>query len=740
MSVSHQQAMLDWLHWGGQLVLIGGAGPGFSIFGDSFLASYLPADPTGESQLLGESDLKPLADTYPPPVLPSLPPDADRDPDHRPVRPEPFTPPGRPYRNPVPIHAAEGSPRLRLGVACPPGHLDHFPGQGQSPPAGRRRAGGPRADHDADDQPDRPCARLVAGDRYPDPPRGPATTRGGPRRAHRQRRGAVRSARATLEGPDLSWYRITSRDAGAEGEACASAGGPGGPHRRFRGAPVRPADRALDRRPGLADGGGRGGFAQSHGGRGMARHHHAAPGLPRPAGEGRRHHRPELAVRPQGHPRLHPGGRPAQLAGLPVGAQSPGMGLGRGARCWPSASPSAWSGWPPTTWATIRPATRSTCWRSRGGTRGRTSPAFASIYATGRGKYTISYPNDPTALALAVQHRAVDRRRGCRHVRLAIVSGPRAAGLHRAAAKPGHVPAPSRCSAWPGAITVMDGEGSGAGERTLVNGTDLELRDAVLVDVHGPEQAPRDLPGDDRARRLRSRWPPAGRPPFRHRSKGIDGPDPRRCWRAPQELGEPAREFRRAPAGRLGLAADGGADVRARAGPSPGHDGRAGPPPLRQPTLARGAHVTISWPVERRSGRSSPSGSRCSTGRGLANDRGDPLHQAVRRFRRRRRPELLHRQGGDLRLHRPQRRGQEHDHPLPGHPAAADLGRGPRRRPLGHRRPDGRPPRDRLHARRLRRLRRHEGLGVPRFLRRRLRDPPHATARRSSARCSSCST
>ena len=79
LSVSHQQAMLDWLHWGGQIVLIGGAGPTFSIFRDSFLARYLPAEPTGESQLLGEAELKPLADAYPPPVLPSLPPEPEQD-------------------------------------------------------------------------------------------------------------------------------------------------------------------------------------------------------------------------------------------------------------------------------------------------------------------------------------------------------------------------------------------------------------------------------------------------------------------------------------------------------------------------------------------------------------------------------------------------------------------------------------------------------------------------------------
>ena len=55
---------------------------------------------------------------------------------------------------------------------------------------------------------------------------------------------------------------------------------------------------------------------------------------------------------------------------------------------------------------------------------------------------------------------------------------------------------------------------------------------------------------------------------------------------------------------------------------------------------------------------------------------------------------------------------------------AADRRRGAGRGLLGHHRADVGPPRHRLHARRLRRLRRHEGLGVSRLLRRRLRDPP----------------
>ena len=56
------------------------------------------------------------------------------------------------------------------------------------------------------------------------------------------------------------------------------------------------------------------------------------------------------------------------------------------------------------------------------------------------------------------------------------------------------------------------------------------------------------------------------------------------------------------------------------------------------------------------------------------------------------------------------------------------------------REPLGRPPQHRLHARQLRRLRRHEGLGVSRLLRRRLPDSPRAAASRSSATCWSCST
>jgi hypothetical protein len=72
LSVSQQQAMLDWLHWGGQIILCGGAGQSFSVLRDSFLGPYLPGDATGETVPLSEDGLKPLSQSYPPPYYASV--------------------------------------------------------------------------------------------------------------------------------------------------------------------------------------------------------------------------------------------------------------------------------------------------------------------------------------------------------------------------------------------------------------------------------------------------------------------------------------------------------------------------------------------------------------------------------------------------------------------------------------------------------------------------------------------
>ena len=69
LNPQQQQAMLDWLHWGGQLVLVGGSGGSFSVLKDSFLNPYLPAEITGENALLNREDLMPLSSAYPPPFV-----------------------------------------------------------------------------------------------------------------------------------------------------------------------------------------------------------------------------------------------------------------------------------------------------------------------------------------------------------------------------------------------------------------------------------------------------------------------------------------------------------------------------------------------------------------------------------------------------------------------------------------------------------------------------------------------
>ena len=65
LGVAQQEAMLDWLHWGGQLVIVGGAGPAFALLQESFLAPFLPAEPSGANVSRSGEQLTPLSRDYP---------------------------------------------------------------------------------------------------------------------------------------------------------------------------------------------------------------------------------------------------------------------------------------------------------------------------------------------------------------------------------------------------------------------------------------------------------------------------------------------------------------------------------------------------------------------------------------------------------------------------------------------------------------------------------------------------
>jgi hypothetical protein len=61
-----QQAMIDWLHWGGQIIVMA-AGPSFATIQDSFLGPYLPARPSGVTQTVAPEELEGLSRAFRPP-------------------------------------------------------------------------------------------------------------------------------------------------------------------------------------------------------------------------------------------------------------------------------------------------------------------------------------------------------------------------------------------------------------------------------------------------------------------------------------------------------------------------------------------------------------------------------------------------------------------------------------------------------------------------------------------------
>lgn len=121
LGVGQQQALLDWLHWGGQLVIVGGGGPAFAPLRESFLAPYLPAEVTGEDVARSGEQLAPLSEAYPPQMVAA---DLDGDPiAQMPAAAwaEVWNKLGRRYRPPVPIRTEANKPVFVTGLAPRPG-------------------------------------------------------------------------------------------------------------------------------------------------------------------------------------------------------------------------------------------------------------------------------------------------------------------------------------------------------------------------------------------------------------------------------------------------------------------------------------------------------------------------------------------------------------------------------------------------------------------------------------------
>jgi hypothetical protein len=212
LTPAQQQAMLDWLHWGGQLILIGGARPSFAALGDSFLGPYLPASLSGENGLLNEKDLTPLSETYRP-VIPY----SDRE--------EPVAIPAQDgsgsdyphaYLPPEPIRPGSNRPVYLAGLRPNPGsYVLRFSESSERILGVERRVGRGRILMLALNPTDPALAawpgldtflRRVVLRRAEDDVRVGVGLNG---------RGYEASKFVPLNGPDLSWFRILSRDLGA---------------------------------------------------------------------------------------------------------------------------------------------------------------------------------------------------------------------------------------------------------------------------------------------------------------------------------------------------------------------------------------------------------------------------------------------------------------------------------------------------------------------------------------------
>jgi hypothetical protein len=520
LSISHQHAMLDWLHWGGQLILIGGAGPTFSIFRESFLGPYLPAEPTGENKLLGEDELKPLAASYRPPAQPASPGEPGSPASRR--QSVYFQPYANPYAKAVPIKPPQNRPVFVAGLRPRPGAATVALGEG-SPHylAVESRVGRGRITMLTINPTDPTLAAWPGLDtlirrvvfRRPEEP--------GPSMVVDDATGARRPVRRSLEGPDLSWYRIISRDAGAEAE-----------HTRLMAQQsARTAAESANRlnppavtAPSLAAPSQLGVEAEEaalgHAGVAEWRDTTSLPRLSR-----------DLLEKASGI------SVPSSqfvlkvilayvLAVVPLNLLICRVILRR--REW------AWVVVPLLALAFAVGVERVAAYdlgydsacdeidllELQGGFPRAHLTRFASLYTTGRAKYSIAYPNDPTALALPFNN---ERSIGGEDVTTAIWQSYPVPTLQSFAVQPRSL-AMYRAEEMLGLSGPIRLEDGGA-RRTLVNGTDLELRDAVLVDFAGT--------GDRLERYLGTLAPgqtvdlePGAGGKLPTLGEGFDGPDP----------------------------------------------------------------------------------------------------------------------------------------------------------------------------------------------------------------------
>jgi hypothetical protein len=480
LNPSQQQAMLDWLHWGGQLTLVGGAGPAFSILKDSFLSPYLPADVTGENTLLEKKDLQPLSDGYRPPTISTL---AGLNDDSGNFE-EPVPRFAGRYRGPVPITPAPSRPVFLTGLKPKPGAVGISLGESGDRLLGvEQRVGRGRVLMLAVNPTDPALASWPGLDTF--------VRRVVLRRPEEGRDSRVPTERdkynfnpsasrfGPLAGPDLSWFRLASRDLRA-----ALPAKPTSPT-----APLSPPEVVTSPRAPARPSGDAGDYGEdayvTESKQAVAEWDDAGavPRLCRSMLEDASGIKiPDsgfvlkvilayvLAVVPLNWLicRYLLGRRELAWIVVPILSLGFGVGVERAAAydmgyniaCDEIDVVEAFGGYP----------------------RAHVS-RFASLYSTGRTRFTVAYPNDPTALALPLDNGRSQRGEdvstaGWQSFPVPTLEGylvePRSLAFYRA----------EQLTSLDGAVSLE----SDGGKRTVKNEGGLELRDAVLVDLSGPRE------------------------------------------------------------------------------------------------------------------------------------------------------------------------------------------------------------------------------------------------------------
>jgi hypothetical protein len=478
LNPTQQQAMLDWLHWGGQLTLVGGAGTTFSVLKDSFLSPYIPAEVTGENALLSRADLTPLSIAYQP-LNVRISNDSD-DPNDVTSFDESIR-----YRGPSAINPPPSRPVFLTGLRPNPGAVGIALGDSGDRLVGvERRVGRGRILMLALNPTDPALAawlgldtfvRRVVLRRPEDPIRGPVVRIG---------RQLGPEPEVSLPGPDLSWVRYLSRDMKA----------PRSEELRPKRATASedPFD-AVEMRPIPARSAPSGGGDDDPTDDNLPKEPVAAwldsaalPVLCRDTLEEASGIKiPSslfvlkvvlaylLALVPLnwllcryviGRRELAWVVAPLLALGFAVGVErAAAYDMGYNSACDEVDVIEAHGDYP----------------------RAHVS-RFGSLYTTGRTRYTISYPNDPTALALPLDNGRTLRGEDVttsafQSFPVPALEGyliqPRSLGMFRA----------EEMVSLDGAVSLVS-EGPA---RQVVNGSGLELRDAVVVDVSGPSAADR---------------------------------------------------------------------------------------------------------------------------------------------------------------------------------------------------------------------------------------------------------